>query len=250
MQNDKNLNLDSLFSNLSFGGTISYHNWIELADNFSFSNFLGKTVFLEPRIHDFLLKIQNDTEHFGRNLLTLESITNIAFKEDKDSLFDVTSELLAFDMNINNLRFLLRFEEDITNISAFHKYKAVLSPWKNVKTFLGSIVFNYSQFDRSILTEFLEKILKLNIKYNLNIQILPSTDIETLRKNDLNVYETLLFRSKFVHLKRMSTTENQIAKVLFVLIQIIQEIENLSWIIFSKSQGLEKEIISDRINIL
>ena len=40
-QNDQNIDLESFFTNLSFGGTISYYNWIELSKDFSIHNFLG-----------------------------------------------------------------------------------------------------------------------------------------------------------------------------------------------------------------
>ena len=247
LENDKNFNLESLFSNLSFGGSISYHNWIELANEFSIDNFLGKTLFLAPRIHDFLTKVINISKLNERNLITLETITNITFKEGQEKLFDVTSELLAFDMNISILRFLFRFEDEFKDNSVFEKFKSILSPWKNVKTFLGSDVFNFTKYERTYLNGFLEKILNLNNKYYLNFTGLPSTDIDKLKKDDLNTYETILFRSKFIHLKRLSITENQLAKVLFVLILMIQEIENLSWLVFGKSQGFTNEVITERI---
>ncbi len=153
-------------------------------------------------------------------------------------------------MNINILRFLLRFEDNIKEILPFQEFKAIVSPWKNVKTFLGSEIFNHNQFDRSIVTIFLEKIIQLNDTYSLNLSKMPSTDIEVLTKDELNTYENLLYRSKFVYLKRMSLRENQISKVLFVLIQIIQEIQNLSWLVFGKSQGFDNEVISERLFII
>ena len=250
LQNDQNINLESLFTNLSFGGSISYHNWMELSNNLSLNNFLGKTVFLAPRIHEFLIKIKNKSNEIQKNFLTLETISNITFKENPEELFKVTSELLAFDVNVNILRFLLRFENDLRNDSAFLKFKSILSPWKNVKSFLGNEVFKYDQFDELIIKSFLEKIYQLNINYNLNLSKLPSSDMEKLTKDDLNKYEALLSRSKFTHLKRKSIAENLLAKVLLVLVQIIQEIENLSWIVFGKSQGFDNEVISEGVFIL
>ncbi len=82
LQNDQNINIESLFTNLSFGGSISYHNWIELSNNLSFNNFLGKTVFLAPRIHEFLVKIHNQSQEINKNFLILKTISNIAFKDD------------------------------------------------------------------------------------------------------------------------------------------------------------------------
>ena len=248
--NEQNINLESLFTNLTFGGTISYYNWIEIANNLSFSKILSKTVFLAPKIHSFLSKLQRNFEARDISLLTLKAITEIAFNTDIDEVIPITLELLGFDININMLRYIIRYNNNLTNIDEFNLFKTVLSNWKNVKTFIGSNIFNFDQFDINFLTEILEKLQSLNMKYNLNIPVIQTRDIQRLTKEDYNDFENLISHAKLIYLKRESFEENQIAKVLFILSQLTVEIENLSWILFGKAHGLDNDIIVKKLFII
>lgn len=248
--NEQNINLESLFTNLTFGGTISYYNWIEIANNLSFSKILSKTVFLAPKIHSFLSKLQRNFEARDISLLTLKAITEIAFNTDIDEVIPITLELLGFDININMLRYIIRYNNNLTNIDEFNLFKTVLSNWKNVKTFIGSNIFNFDQFDINFLTEILEKLQSLNMKYNLNIPVIQTKDIQRLTKEDYSDFENLISHAKLIYLKRESFEENQIAKVLFILSQLTVEIENLSWILFGKAHGLDNDIIVKKLFII
>lgn len=248
--NEQNIDLESLFTNLSFGGTISYYNWIEMANNLSFPNILSKTVFLAPRIHSFLSKLHMNIEARDRNLLTLKTITEIAFTNNTDQILPITLELLGFEIDINLLRYIIRYNDILTNIDEFNRFKSALSKWKNVKTFFGSNIFNFEEFDSKIFSGIIDKIQSLNIKYNLNIPTLQVTEFQKLSKENYNDFETIVSHAKLIYLKRASFKEKEIAKVLLVLSQLTVEIENLSWIIFGKAHGLDTEILTEKIFVI
>ena len=249
-QNEQEINLESLFTNLSFGGTISYYNWIEISNNLSFSNILGKTVFLAPMNHKILLNIQPNLEPEKLNLLTLKTITEITFKENSEKILNETLELLAFDVNFNLLRFLIRYKDSLANQEVFQQFKAILSNWKTNKNFIGSIIFDFDSFDLAILLGVFKKLQTLNLKYNLNLPNIQADNIEKLTRENYEDFENLLVNAKMFYLKRISLSENQIAKVFYILSLLTVETENLSWIVFGKAHGLENEIITKRLFVI
>lgn len=253
LQDGQNLNLESLIGNLQFGGTISFYNWIELTKDINLRSLIGKTIFLAPFIHQFLLKASQSNSEGKLNLIALQTISNIAFFnssfKDKNSI--IVNELLAIDINIYLIRFLLRFKSFITENENFFELKKILLPWKSIKTFLGSDIFNYNQFEEIIISKIIE-----NIKIHYQQIDLPAIDEfdennKQLPKSELISLESLNSRYKLVYIKKVSLFhENNFSKILLVLLELIQEIENLNWIILGKVHNFSNDIILNKIFVL
>ena len=247
-QNDQNIDLESFFTNLSFGGTISYYNWVELSKDFSIHNFLGKTVLLAPPIHKFFNKLQNNFEVSNLNMNAIKEITDISFNNEDTITNNLTLNLLGFDMNLYILRFLSRYTKNITDDNKFQRLKDIMIPWNNIKTFIGKGLFDVEKFDPEIVKTIMERIL-IQCK-NFNLELPPNRNQkEGLTKYDYFTSEILIAKLKSSFLKKESFKENQLGKLLYILTLLIQEIENLSMILFGKLHGLPNEDITDKINV-
>lgn len=247
LQNDQKVNVESLISNLDFGGTISDNIWLELSNDFSFSSLLAKTIISYPKIHDFIVKFRNKSALNSLEAVTLEIITSITFDNEKLSSSDIILNSLSFDTNIYLLRYIIRYEQLLEDQDIYNKLKVSLRPWKKSRNFIGSDLYSYDQFNRKLNSVLLQKILKICSKYN----IAPGNEISSLTDNpskkSLSLIEDMLFHAKLNYLKREYLRGNQIAKLMLVLFQIILERKNLAWIFFSKSQGFDNEIIKNKL---
>ena len=201
---------------------------------------------LAPPIHKFFNKLQNNFEVSNLNMTAIKEITDISFK-DEDAITDsFMLNLLGFDMNLYILRFLFRYTKNLINENNFQSLKDIMIPWNNIKTFMGRSLFDVEKFDPEIIKKIMERVLIQCKHYNIE---LPSklNQKEEITKYDYSFSEILISKLKLSYLKKESFKENQLAKLLYVLTLLIQEIENLSMIFFGKLHGLPNENIAEKI---
>lgn len=249
LQNDQKINLESLFTNLEFGGIISYNVWLEISNNLSFSSLLTKTIISYPKIHDFIVKYKDNLSLNNLNLVTLEIITKIAFNDDTESSTNLILNSLVFEANIYLLRYLFRYSDSLEEKDNYKKLLFSIRPWKKIHNFIGSSLFNYDQYNQKLFSEVLEKILKLCKKYAIEPSKKLKITTETVTNKELGILEDLLLQTRLGHLKRESFGGNNVAKVILVLLLIIIEKRSLSWLFFAKSQGFDNDTIIEKINL-
>lgn len=245
-RNDQKIDLESFFTNLNFGGTISFYNWNELSKDFTLHNFLGKTVLLAPPIHNFFSKLQNNFDKFNLNLTAIKEISNFSFKNEDALTDNLTLNLLGFDMILYVIRLLVRFQNNLVEENSFQRLKDSLIPWNNVKTFIGKGLFNVEKLNSEILSTMLERVVALCKKYGFELPPKINQMEELIIYDDITS-EMLILKSKLAFLKKESFKENQLGKLYYVLMLLIQEIENLSLIFFGKLHGIPNENIISKV---
>ena len=240
---------ESFISSLSSGGNININIWYDLVNEPQIDKLIAKSLFLAPNLYPFLNRIKklHNTHDPLIDLISIETITEISIKEIGEIFIpagDPVYQTILHDISLLTLRYLSRHKKELETPELFLRLKNALKPWSNVEGFLFGTLLKSDLYYESLLRDIIQTInqelvfhANWGIPHILEQEDIDLADIESLLNKI--IFKKLESQSRFLH--------ESLGKVILIVLKIIQEAKNLSWLAFGIYIKFPSQKIMERV---